>query len=224
MWIVVDVLLYLEGRTLFLHLYAEQYVKVHILCGSLLVVAIHIIFGVVGVLHILALVLGIGFLVDTKVVELGVHVLGHEILTGEVHHRTCIACLVDDEEAWYACILCHLGIVGTKSGCNVHDTGTVLGGHIVTGDNAECLIFLNHGLAALYGTGLHPGHELLVLDTNQFRTLALPEDFQFLAFLCLEVSGNKVLGNDVHGLLLGVGVLALNGNVVNLGTYAKCGV
>ena len=187
MGIVVHVLLYLERLALFLHLYAEQYVEVHILGGSLLVVAVHVILGIVGVLHILTLVLGIGFLVDTEVVELGVHVLGHEVLAGEVHHGTRVACLVDDEEAGDASILCHLGIVGTKGGCDVHDTGTVLGGHIVAGDYTECLVLLHHGLAALNGAGLHPGHQLLVLYAHQFRTLALPEDFQFLALLCLEV-------------------------------------
>ena len=224
MRIVVYVLLYLECLALFLHLYTEQYVEVHILGGSLLVVTVNVILGVICVLYILALVLGIGFLVDAEVVEFGVHVLGHEVLAGEVHHGTSVASLVDDEEAGYACILCHLGIVGTKGGCDVHDTGTVLGGYIVAGDYAECLVLLHHGLAALNGAGLHPGHQLLVLYTNQFRALAFPEDFQFLAFLCLEVCRNEVLGNDVHGLLLGIGVLALDGHVVNLGTYAKCSV
>ena len=174
-------LLYLECLALFLHLYAEQHIEVHVLGGSLLVVSVYIILRIVSVLNVLTLVLGIGILVNAEVIELGIHVLGHEVLASKVYHGTCIACLVDDEKAGDASILCHLGIVGTKGGCDVYDTSTILGGHIVTGDYAESIILLHNRFTAFYSARLHPRHELLILDANQFRALALPEDFQFLA-------------------------------------------
>ena len=183
----MNMFLYLKRRALLLHLNAEQNVEIHILRCSLLIVSVYIILGVIGILHILSLMLCICFLIDTKFVEVWIHILGQEILTCEVYHRTCVAGLVYNEQAWYTGILSHLGVVGTESGCNMNDTCTILGGNIITGNNTESLSLLDNGLTAFYGTWLYPWHELLILYTNQLRTLTLPEDFKFLAFLGLEV-------------------------------------
>ena len=91
-------LLYLEGCALFLHLKAEDDVEVHVFCGGLLVIfAVHIIFGVVGVLDKISRVLPVA-VAHAERGKLLVHVVFQEIFACEVDHRTCVASLVDDEE------------------------------------------------------------------------------------------------------------------------------
>ena len=96
--VVVYVLLNLEGGAFFFHLQAQHHIEIHILVGSLLVILTPlIVFGVVSILDEVATMFPITF-IDTETHELFVHVVLHEILTREVHHRTGVAGLVDDEE------------------------------------------------------------------------------------------------------------------------------
>ena len=225
MRIIVNMLLYLECTTLFLHLDAEKYVEVHLLSSCLLVITtIHVELRIVSVLHVLTLMLSIVLLVDAQLIELLVHILRHEVLTGKVNHRTSITSLIHDEEARNTSILGNLGVISTKGGSNVYDTSTILCGNVVTRDYTESIILLNNGLAVLYCTRLHPGHQLLVLDTYEVRTLTLPNDFKFSALFCLEVRRQEILSYYIYGLLIGVGILTLNSHIVNLRTYAKCSI
>ena len=174
----MDVLLYLECTTLFLHLYAEKYIEVHLLSSCLLVITtIHVELRIVSVLHVLTLMLSIVLLVDAQLIELLIHILGHEVLTSKVNHRTSITSLIHDEEARNTSILGYLGIICTKGGSNVYNTSTILGSNVITRDYTESIILLNNRLAILYCTRLHPRHQLLVPNTNQVGTLTLPKDF-----------------------------------------------
>ena len=94
MRVVVDVLLNLECRTFLLHFETEYDVEVHVLvCSLLVVLATLIVFGVVGILDEVARMFPIA-VVDTETEELLVDVVLHEVLTCEVDHRTCVACLI----------------------------------------------------------------------------------------------------------------------------------
>ena len=183
--IVVDMLLNLEGRALLLHLHAEHDVQVLGLRQFLLVHAGKL--GVVGILHEVAAMLPVA-VAHAEIDKRLVHIVLHEVLAGEVNHRTCIACLVDDEEAGDACILCYLGVVGTKCGSDVYNTGTILSRDIIAWNDAESFFTLVGNFAVLEGTRLHPWEELLVLHANEVSTFASPNNLEFLAFLSLEVS------------------------------------
>ena len=104
------------------------------------------------------------------------------------------------------------------------DARAVLGGDVVAGDDAEGFCTLVDGLAVLHGAGFHPREELFVLHADEVCSLASPEDFELLAFFGLEVGGEPCFGQDVDGLLAAIGVLTLDGHVVNLRSDAECRV
>ena len=225
MRIVVHVLFDAEGRALFFHLNAENNVEVHILAGGLFIVlAVHIVFGVVGVLHKLSLVTGIGILDNARLVEIGIHILGQEIFAREVYHRTRVASFVNDEEAGNACIFGHLGVIGTKGRRNVYDTRTILGRYVVTGNYAEGFGRAFNDLAVHQFAGLYPRHQLSIAQIHEIRTLAAPENFELLTFFCREVGRQTTLGHDIQRLLGGIGVLPLHTHIVNLRANAEGGV
>ena len=109
----------------------------------------------------------------------------------------------------------------------MHDTGTVLGGHIVTGDDTEAVI-VAHNLAIHLIDGLHPGEQLGVAHLQQVLTLEVGDDLvgnHLLASLVLqglvlavglEVGIDAGLGQQVDGGLARVGVEALDGHIVDL--------
>ena len=99
-----------------------------------------------------------------------------------------------------------------QTGCDMHDTCTIFGGHVVAEDNLECTL-----------SRVCPRNELLVLDTLEVGTLAAPEDFGcFTEFF--GVSSEACLSEEVEGFDLGIWVLAFDNDVVNLWTYAEGGV
>ena len=214
-----------EGRALFFHLDAENNVEVHILAGGLFIVlAVHIVFGVVGVLHKLSLVTGISILDNARLVEIGIHILGQEIFAREVHHRTRVASFVNDEEAGNACIFGHLGVIGTKGRRNVYNTRTILGRYVVTGNHAEGFGRAFNDLAVHQFARLHPRHELGIAQTHEVRTLTAPENFKLLTFFGCEVGRQTTFSHDIQSLLGGVGVLPLHTHIVNLRANAEGGV
>ena len=221
MRIIVHVLLNLEGTALFLHLQAEYHIQVHILGGSLLIVlAVNIVLRIVGILYIIAAMLPIR-LIHTGSYKVLVHILLQEVLTLEVNHRTGIAGLVNHEQGGDTGILGNLGVIGTEGRCDMNDTRTVLGSHIVTGDYTEGVGTLVHYLVTLQCAGLNPGHQLLIVQTCQVSTLSAPQDFQLLALLSLEVSAQTTLSQDIYSLFAAIGIAALNGHIVNLGSDAE---
>ena len=91
----------------------------------------------------------------------------------------------------------------------MHDTSTIFGGHIIAEDDFECSF-----------ARVCPRNELLVLDTFEVSTLAAPEDFgRFAKFF--GVSREACLSEEVEGFDLGIWVLALDDDVVNLWSYAE---
>ena len=215
-----------EGCALLLHLDDQHHVEVHVLGRSLLVVlAVLVVFGVVSVLHIVAAMLPVG-LANALLHKVGTHVLTHEVASLEVHHGSGVACLVYYEEAGNACITCHLGVIGTKGRRDVHNAGTVLGGHIVAGDDAESLCRAVHHLVVHQVAGLHPRHQLLVVQTHQVCSHTAPQDFgsRLSAVLILgsgEMDSHPGLCQDVDSLLVAVWVLAFYCHVFYLRAHAE---
>ena len=210
--IVVHVLLDLECRTLLLHLHTDDDIQVFCLRSSLLVVlTILIELRGVGILHVVACVLAVAFLVDTGSDEVVVEFLHHVILTLEVNHRTRLTFFINKEQTRDMGILSHLGIVGTEGRSNMHDTGTILCCYIIARNHAEGLAlhldelilavlagkdFLRMGCGiSLYivgsvlvefGRGLYPRHQLLVFHTNQLLASIVANDtvrYKLLTFI-----------------------------------------
>ena len=111
----------------------------------------------------------------------------------------------------------------------MHDARTVVGGDIIAWDYAERIgRFVNY-LVAFDSTWLHPWEELLIVYAEQVGTLAAPQNLDWLfvalfVFLWLEVGAQSAFGKYVYSFFTGVWVLSLDGYVVNLRSYAQCGV
>ena len=164
--------------------------------------------------------------VHTKTYELFVHVFLYEVLTREIHHRTSIASLVDDEERGDSSVFCHLGVISTKGRCDMHDTRTILGGHIITWNDTESFVFFYHHLIVLQCARLHPRHQLLVVQAHEVCALASPKDFDrllvaFLVLLCCKICRQACLCQNVDGFLFGVWILAFDSHIVNLWTNTE---
>ena len=116
--------------------------------------------GVVGVFDEFALPGGVGFDVDHFFNEFGVEV-GEEVEAAcEVDHGADVAVAVDEMEGRDACLLGDTKVVGAESAGDVYDARTVVGGHIVAGDYAECAF-----------AGVDPGDELLVVQPHEVFAL-----------------------------------------------------
>ena len=143
--------------------------------------------------------------------EIIVEFVDHVVLTLQIDHRTCFTFFINKEETRDVGILSHLGIVGTESWRNMYDTGTILSGHIITGDHSESLAlhldeliltvlaskhFLRMSLCiSLYIVGsiliklcrrLYPRHQLLVFHTNQLLASIVANDtvrYELLTFI-----------------------------------------
>ena len=141
-----------------------------------------------------------------------------------VHLGLWIAILVDGHDSHDACGCGNALIVGTKSGGDVHDTGTVRRGNIISGNHAEGI-----------SLRLEPGDELVIADPNQFRALEtafqhLPGD-DFIALLVafkrkvfslfLEPCAHKILCKDVHCRLAGIWIEGKDPNVFDIRANAK---
>ena len=148
--------------------------------------------------------------------EVGVHIVLHEVLAGEVNHRARVACLVDDEEAGDACILCHLGVVGTKGRSDVYNASTVFRSDIIARDDAEGFCTLIDDFTVLKCARLHPREELFVLQANEVSSFASPKNLELFTFFRLEVSREARLGENVNGLLVSIWIAAFDGNIINL--------
>ena len=192
-------LLNLIDRALLLHLQRKDNIQILSLAGSLLIITVDIELRVVGILHVVACMVSISLYVDTLLQELRSEGIHYVVFTLQVNHRTGLTHLVDHKQRGDTGILSHLGVVGTKGRSDMHDTCTIIGSHIVSGNHAESLILhldktiITHGkdllgmilsglLNELCGiliqtlTGLYPGHQLTVSHTDEVRTLILSHD------------------------------------------------
>ena len=213
----MDVFLNLEHLILRLQVHTDADIQRLVLVGQCLVV---------GILHITASKLAPLFHVHIVLHEFFVKILDREVLTLQINHRTFLSFLVDEHDGTDTGLLGYEGIVSTEVGSNMHDTGTVVCGHIVTGNHLK-------GIAQ----GLDGWHQLLVLHTHQVSTLVAGYDAvgnQLVALLVLrhltavsdgtlsrEVGIQTSLGQDYSNFLGCIGVVGLDGHIVNLRTYAE---
>ncbi len=217
MGIVVHEFLYLERLSALLHLHAKHDVQVLGLGERLLVE--RGIARVVGILHEITRVLAIRLMVHEIGIELLVHVGGHEILAGEVDHGTRVALLVKDEQRGNASLLCHPGVVGTEGGSDVHDSRTVVGGHVIARDDAESLRRAVLHVVAHHLRRLHPGHQLTVVHAHEVAARVARHDF--IVSLVLEISAQARLCHDGGHRLPSVGILRLHRYIGDFGTHAQ---
>ena len=178
---------------------------------------------VIGVLHVAAFPLLVGFDIDHICHEFGVQVAEAVQAALHVDHRTNVAVLVGKMQRRNAVLLAHLQVVSAKGAGNVYNTGTVLCGDVVAGNHAECTL-----------AGIHPGYELLVvhacqvgsgqfghyLPGEQFVALLIVLKRQVLG-LWIEHRVEQSLGHS-HGYRVArVGVIGAHHAVVNLRAYAQ---
>ena len=236
MRIVVYMLLHLEGLVGCLHLHADVDIQAFGCLGSLFIVlSVYGKLRVVGILHPASFILFVCLHVHTFADEAFVQFVQQIELAGQVHHRSGFTPLVNHEERRYAGSTGHVGIVGTEGRCDMYDTRTIFGSHIISGDDAERLSRCVLPVAiSIYLYGFHPRHQLLVLHAHQFGTLILAyhlEGYQLVArlivlqrnafSLLVEVCIQQGLGQDNRHLLAGVGVVGLHGHVVNLRSHTE---
>ena len=133
----MHVLLYLKGFTFSLQVHANRDVQSFILIGEILIVCI---------LHVATSIL-IPFLnINIFAYEVSIEVFGNKVLTLQIYHRTLITLLINKHNGADACLLSYKSIVSTKIRRDVHDTCTILSGHIITRNHLECITHrLDHG-------------------------------------------------------------------------------
>ena len=193
--IVVHVLFDLESGALLLHFHADHDVEILGLGSGLFVIfAFDGEARIVSVLHIVAGVVCIAFGVHAVLHKGRSAILERVVTSRQVDHRTRFAASVEDKERGDAGGLGHFGVVSTESGRNVHDTRTIFGGYVVTGDDAERAVAHFHEAIAtnvenavgmrrgivLYEVGdrvierfagLYPRHELGIAHAHEVAAL-----------------------------------------------------
>ena len=206
--VAMRVLLALEEFALLLEHDDQLHVEAHILLT---------LGGIVGVLDELAGILAVFFNI-----HIGLHPFGVEVFDGGeaallVDHGQLLAVAVEEQQVSDAGLLGHTGVVGTEGGCDMHDAGTVLGGHVVAQDDAEAAFIAHLG-------GLHPRNQRLVVQTFQCCTFALADNLVFGRLAFGEHRTHQSLGHDDAARLLGIRVRGLESHIVNIGANAKGGV
>ena len=220
MRIVVDVLLNLEHLVLSLQVHADTDVQGLVLVGQCVVV---------GILHVAACKLIPLLHVDIVLHEVCVEVFDDEVLTLQVNDGALSTFLVYQHDRTDTGFLGYEGIVSTEVWSDMYDTGTVVRCHIVAGNHLK-------GITHRFDSG----HQLLILHTDEVSTLVASHDTignQLLTpFVLRQLTaiGDSTLGrqigiqtglcqNDGDGFG-GIGIVGLDGYIVNLRTYTQCGV
>ena len=150
MRIIVHMLLNLECLVGLLHHHADLHIKcfVFVCLGR-----------IISILHELAFPLAIQIHIDFLCHKLLIQLLKLIELSCQIDHRTKFTFLVNQMQWRYAGSFGHLSIIRTKSRRNMHDTGTVLCRHIISGNNSESAF-----------TGIYPRHKLRIVHTDQIST------------------------------------------------------
>jgi len=158
-------------------------------------------------------------------------------------------------------ILGNLGIVSTEGRGDMHDTSTILCGHIVTGDDTECLaLHLDETVLAVLAdedlvgmrlgisidkvglifpyflTGLHPFHQLAIVQSDELTALHTVDDSPradflllvksgqvtlFALLICFEVSTQTSLCHNERHRLTIVGVVSLHSYIVDVWAHTQ---
>jgi len=162
MGIVVRMLLDAERLALKLELHAEIDVERRIGLAQR---------RVVGILDEPPRELAVGRRIDVRADELGIEVLQTEELARAVDHRLALARAIDDHQRRDAALLGHPVVVGAERRRDMHDAGTVLGRHVVAGDDAERI-----------AVGRDPREQRLVADACQVLAHVLALDTERYVF------------------------------------------
>ena len=147
MRIVVGMLLYFEHLAFRFQHHADRDVERLVGIGQL---------RIVGVLDKAAFVLAVRLRIDIRCDERRVHIRHQEELARAIDHRLAFARFVHHHQRRDILLLGHPVVVGTERRRDMHDPGTVLGGHIVTGDHPERIAHR-----------FDPRNQRLVLDPGQ---------------------------------------------------------
>ena len=209
----MHMLLDLEHLILSLQIHADGDIQGLVLIGQRVVI---------GILHITSCELVP--LLDIHVVlhEVGIKVLYDEVFTLQVHNRTLSPLLVNQHDRIDSCFLCHKGIVSTEVRSDMHDTGTIVGRDIITGNHLEGVTHRFDGR-----------HQLLILHADEVRTFVMTDDLPrdhlvtsligiqvTVLTLFLEIGVQTCLCHHDGDRLCGIGVKGLHGNIVDLRTNA----
>ena len=233
----MHVLFNLESSAGLLHAHADDDVEVFIFESSFFVVlSIDVVFGRVGIFHILTLVVLVKILVDAIFHKIGVELVHEPIFSGEIDHRAGFHLLVDHEKRRNSSSFGYESIVGTEGWSDVNDSGTIFGSNIVSGDNAET-VFVDNNLVIDFVNGLYPWEKLLVGNTDKLATRklsnhAVGDDLVaslvigkvFFGTVGSEIGAYALLSHNADHRCAVVGVECLESNVLDLWTDAKCGV
>ena len=170
-----------------------------------------------------------------------IEIIDDKILAREINHRTRLAGSSHHKQGRHSRGTRHGGVVGTECRGDVHHARTVVSGDIVAGDNAEGLVGgIGNRAVVILDDGLHPGEELAIAHPQQFiagksrdylpRQHLTPlllerlgDEWQ-LGALGLKIGVHTRLGHDIGGGLAGVGVITLDGHVVDFRPHAERGV
>ena len=178
----MDVFLNLEDTSVAFHLNAKADVEVLVfLRCSLVVTAVHGIFGVVGILYPLACVDAVFVGVDGFFHKCFVQIFHQPVFAGEVHHRARLAVLGQHIQCRHSGSIGYAFVVGTKGGGDMYDARTVLRSDVVSRNNAESVCFAVDDLAVLQVNRVHPREELLVVQANQVGALVVGQDLGLFA-------------------------------------------
>ena len=215
MRVIVDVLFNLEHFVLLFEVHAYADVQCLVLVCQRLVV---------GILHIATGELAPLCHVDIVLDELFVKILHQKVFALQVDHGAFVALLVNQHNRRYAGLFGHKGVVGTKVWCNMHNTGTILSGHVVTGNDPE--------RSVLHRTD--HGQQLLIGHADQVRSLIVGYNLPWNHFLSgfvtgqiavasffLEIGCHTGFGQHNGDWFGAVRVERLDGYIVNFRSYAE---
>ena len=99
--------------------------------------------------------------------EFLIKLLLKEIFALQVDNRTFLSLLVNHDNWRHTRFLCHECVVGTEVRSDMHNTRTVFGSNIITGNHTE----------SAAGQRRYERKELLILHPDEFRTEITSHDF-----------------------------------------------
>ena len=168
MGVRVNVFLCTEETSVTFHLHTEVEIeRLRFRCSSLVVLAVDGELRVIGILHPSSGILAVQVGIDVGFYPLLIEVFYLPVLTGKINHRTGTVVLGLHVKPRHAGCVTHFLIVGTKGRRDMHDTGTVFGGYIISRNHAECSF-----------ARIDPWEEGFVLEADEVSTFAFPNDLR----------------------------------------------
>ena len=157
MRIAVYVFFYLERFPIRFQVHTDTDVQCFVLIGKRFIV---------GILHVASTVLSPRFTVDILLDEVFIEVVHEVIFTLKINDRTFCALLINEDDGWYTHFLGHKSIVCTKVWSDMHDTCTILCGHIIARNYAE----------GTFTDRSYHRQQLFIVDVYKLRTFIVSDD------------------------------------------------